>query len=151
LKLYWKKLNKNAKAPTCAHPGEDLAYDLYAAETVELSPGRTTLVSTGLALEFDPPHGAIIKDRSSMALKGIRTSAGVIDAGYRGEVRVLMTLDVNTPTTSTGNETASYVINAGDKIAQLIPVKSNTLFAVEEAEELKEAKRGEKGWGSSGQ
>ena len=94
LKLYWKKLKHNAMAPTCANPGEDLAYDLYACERVTLTSGRTTLVSTGVAIEFDPPHGAIIKDRSSMALKGVKTAAGVIDAGYRGEVNVLMKLDM---------------------------------------------------------
>jgi len=149
LKLYWKKLHPNAKAPSVAHPGEDLAYDLFAAEEAHLIPGRVTLVRTGIAIEFAPVHGAIIKDRSSMAVKGIRTSAGVIDAGYRGEIRVPLTLDMNAP--GTGNEAlAGYRINAGDKIAQMIPVLSLTMFQVEEREVLSEANRGRKGFGSTG-
>ncbi len=150
LKLYWKKLHPNAKAPAVAHPGEDLAYDLFAAEGALLIPGRVILVSTGIAIEFRPAHGAIIKDRSSMAVKGIRTSAGVIDAGYRGEIHVALTLDVDAPRGSDGKPVEGYRINAGDKIAQMIPVKSLTEFQVEECEVLSEATRGGKGFGSTG-
>ena len=149
MKLYWKKLHENAKAPHVAHPGEDLAYDLFAAEEVTLIPGRVTLVRTGIAIQFEPPHGAIVKDRSSMAMKGIKTSAGVIDAGYRGEIRVPITLDINPPQNSDGLD-GSYTIRSGDKIAQMIPVKPLTTFEVEESEALKETVRGEKGFGSSG-
>ena len=149
LKLYWKRLHDKAKGPHVAHPGEDLAYDLFAAQDVTLIPGRVTLVRTGIAIQFEPPHGAIVKDRSSMAAKGIRTSAGVIDAGYRGEILVPMTLDMNAPTSADGLH-GGYPIKAGDKIAQMIPVKPLTTFEVEEQEVLKEAVRGEKGFGSSG-
>jgi dUTP pyrophosphatase len=149
LKLYWKKLHKDAKAPHVAHPGEDLAYDLFAAEDATLLPGRVTLVRTGIAIQFDPSHGAIVKDRSSMALNGVKTSAGVIDAGYRGEILVPMTLDVNAPQNSESLQ-GGYKIKAGDKIAQMIPVKPLTTFEVEEREALKETVRGEKGFGSSG-
>ncbi len=149
MKLYWKKLHDTAKAPHVAHPGEDLAYDLFAALDVTLIPGRVTLVRTGIAIQFDPPHGAIVKDRSSMAVKGIKTSAGVIDAGYRGEILVPMTLDMNAPAGADGLH-GGYQIKAGDKIAQMIPVKPLTTFEIEEQEVLKEAVRGEKGFGSSG-
>lgn len=149
LKLYWKKLHDKAKAPHVAHPGEDLAYDLFAAQDVTLIPGRVTLVRTGIAIQFEPPHGAIVKDRSSMAVKGIRTSAGVIDAGYRGEILVPMTLDMNAPPGIDGLH-GGYQIKAGDKIAQMHPVKPLTTFEVEEQEVLKAAVRGEKGFGSSG-
>ncbi len=149
MKLYWKKTHEKAKAPHVAHPGEDLAYDLFAAEDITLTPGRVTLVRTGIAIQFDPPHGAIVKDRSSMALRGIKTSAGVIDTGYRGEILVPMTLDMNSPSATDGLH-GGYRINAGDKIAQMIPVKPLTTFEVEEREFLKEAVRGEKGFGSSG-
>lgn len=149
MKLYWKKLHENAKAPHVAHPGEDLAYDLFAAEDAALVPGRVMLVRTGIAIQFEPAHGAIVKDRSSMALKGIKTSAGVIDAGYRGEVLVAMTLDAEAPAKSDSPH-GSYTIKAGDKIAQMIPVKPLTTFEVEEREVLKETVRGEKGFGSSG-
>jgi dUTP pyrophosphatase len=150
LKLKWQKLHPDAKAPVVAHPGEDLAYDLVAAEGAMLIPGRVILVRTGIAIEFTPAHGAIIKDRSSMAVKGIRTSAGVIDAGYRGEIRVPLTLDVNAPPSSDGQAVEGYRINAGDKIAQMIPVKPLTMFLVEEREALSEANRGGKGFGSTG-
>jgi dUTP diphosphatase len=149
LKLYWKKLHNNAKAPHVTHPGEDLAYDLFAAEDVTLAAGRVTLVRTGIAIQFEPPHGAIVKDRSSMAMKGIKTSAGVIDAGYRGEILVPLTLDVNAPQNSDGSP-SSYTIKAGDKIAQMIPVKPLTTFEVEQREVLQETIRGERGFGSSG-
>lgn len=149
MKLYWKKLHNNAKAPHVAHPGEDLAYDLFAAEDVTLAPSRVTLVRTGIAIQFEPPHGAIVKDRSSMAMKGIKTSAGVIDAGYRGEILVPLTLDINPPQRPDSPH-SSYIIKAGDKIAQMIPVKPLTTFEVEESEALKETVRGEKGFGSSG-
>ena len=149
MKLYWKKLHESAKAPHVAHPGEDLAYDLFAAEDAMLLPGRVTLVRTGIAIQFEPAHGAIVKDRSSMALKGVRTSAGVIDAGYRGEIMVPMTLDINSPCNRDGLH-GGYVIKAGDKIAQMIPVKPLTYFEVEEFEVLRETVRGDKGFGSSG-
>jgi dUTP pyrophosphatase len=149
LKLYWKKLHENAKAPHVAHPGEDLAYDLFAAEDVTLLPGRVTLVRTGIAIQFEPPHGAIVKDRSSMAMKGIKTSAGVIDAGYRGEIRVPLTLDVNPPQSSDGAQ-GGYTIKTGDKIAQMIPLKPLTTFEVEGTDLLDETGRGAKGFGSSG-
>jgi len=149
LKLFWKKLHENAKAPHVAHPGEDLAYDLFAAEDATLLPGRVTLVRTGIAIQFDPEHGAIVKDRSSMAVKGVRTSAGVIDAGYRGEILVPLTLDVNAPQ-NVDDLHGAYKIKTGDKIAQMIPVKPLTIFEVEESDALKQTVRGEKGFGSSG-
>ena len=149
MKLFWKKLHERARAPHVAHPGEDLAYDLFAAEDATLIPGRVTLVRTGISIQFEPAHGAIVKDRSSMALKGIKTSAGVIDAGYRGEILVPMTLDMNAPPAADKLD-RGYAIKAGDKIAQMIPVKPLTTFEVEEREVLKETVRGGKGFGSSG-
>jgi len=149
LKLYWKKLHENATAPHVAHQGEDLAYDLFAAEDAILLPGRVTLVRTGIAIQFEPAHGAIVKDRSSMAMKGVTTSAGVIDAGYRGEILVPLTLDINAPQNAEGLH-GGYKIKAGDKIAQMIPAKPLTIFEIEEREALKETVRGEKGFGSSG-
>lgn len=133
-----------------AHPGTDLGYDVYAAETVALIPGRVTLVGTGIAIEFEPAHGAIIKDRSSLASKGIRTSAGVIDCGYRGEIRVAMTLDTNAPASRDDVKVEPYIVREGDKIAQLLPVKPLTMFQVEQSDVLTETKRGEAGFGSTG-
>src|SRR5437016_12683919 len=83
-----------AKAPTVAHPGEDLGYDVYAAETVTIPARGGAIVPTGISVELisgdGKPMGALIRDRSSMAVRHIITTAGVIDSGYRGEIRIVM-------------------------------------------------------------
>ncbi len=150
MKLRWKKLHPNAQAPAVAHVGMDLGYDLFAVEDIILRSGRVTLVRTGIAIEFDPPHGALLFDRSSMGNKGIKKSAGVIDAGYRGEILVQLTLDMDAPPGKDETQVGGYMIRAGDKIAQMIPVKPLTIFDVEEVDALSSSTRGEKGFGSSG-
>ncbi len=138
-----KLLDPRSKAPTCEHPGFDLGYDLYALEDVTLYGGQTIKVRTGIAIEFlYGVFGGIIKDRSSVAAKGIAVSAGVIDNGYRGEIIVLMTFH--------GRPLAYVDIKAGDKIAQIVPTRIRTSEPVEVVEELSESIRGEKGFGSSG-
>ena len=82
--------------PVVAHPGEDLGYDLFALEAIKLAPRATAKLRTGIAVEArDPrsgaPLGLLVRDRSSMAARGIATTGGVIDAGYRGEILVVMT------------------------------------------------------------
>ena len=139
-----KLLDPRAKLPAVAHPGEDLGYDLFALESVTLAPHQTVRVRTGIAVEARHPQtgeplGLIVRDRSSMAARGIATTGGVIDAGYRGEILVLM---VNL------GEVA-VELKAGDKIAQMIPVPVLT-GAVEEVDSLEVSARAEKGFGSSG-
>jgi dUTP pyrophosphatase len=139
-----KLLDPAARAPVVAHPGEDLGYDLFALETVALAPRATVRVRTGIAVEArDPatgvPLGLLVRDRSSMAARGIATTAGVIDAGYRGEILILMT--------NLGE--APVELKAGEKIAQMIPVPVLT-GPVETVESLEESARAEKGFGSSG-
>src|ERR1700757_2409737 len=105
-----KVLKPEAKAPTIAHPGEDLGYDLYSAETVTIPTRGQHIVSTGISIELDidgRPAGALIRDKSSMAARRVICTAGVIDSGYRGEVRVIME--------NLGDYAA--VIHQGDKIA----------------------------------
>jgi dUTP pyrophosphatase len=134
-----KKLSPDAVLPTVAHPGEDIGYDLYSAEELTIPAHGAAAVHTGIAIEFVPTAGGIVKTRSGMAKKRLTCNAGVIDAGYRGEVIVLME--------NFGNE--PYAIRKGDKIAQLL---EHPLLAGEVAEgELSEAVRGAKGFGSSGQ
>ena len=82
--------------PVVAHPGEDLGYDVFALEGAVLAPRTTVRVRTGIAVEARNPEtgaplGLLVRDRSSMAARGIATTGGVIDAGYRGEILVLMT------------------------------------------------------------
>src|SRR6266478_10144596 len=87
-------LSSGAKAPSIAHPGEDLGYDLYAAESVTLAAKGNTLVPTGVAIECTSrdgePMGCLLRDRSSLASKRLAILAGVIDAGYPVEINVFM-------------------------------------------------------------
>ena len=142
--LLVKLLEQGARLPVVAHPGEDLGYDLFALDAVALAPRVTAKVRTGIAVEARHPRtgaalGLLVRDRSSMAARGIATTGGVIDAGYRGEIMVLMT-----NLSETGVE-----LKAGEKIAQMIPVPVLT-GNVEEVESLEDSARAEKGFGSSG-
>ena len=141
-----KLLDPRAKAPTVAHPGFDLGYDLYALENVMLYDNQTERVRTGIIVEFPQCYGGIVKDRSSMALNYVTTSGGVIDEGYQGEMCVLMTYR-----RPDENAADAYKIQAGQKIAQIIPVKVMTHEEVVVTEYLRPSVRGDKGFGSSGQ
>src|SRR3954463_1641264 len=112
-----KLLEQGAKLPVVAHPGEDLGYDVFALENVVLLPQKTLRVRTGISVEARHPEtgvalGLLVRDRSSMASRGIATTAGVIDAGYRGEVQIVMT--------NLGLQPVE--VKVGEKIAQMIPV-----------------------------
>jgi len=134
-----KKMLPDAVLPTVAHPGEDIGYDLYSSEEVTIPARGAAGVHTGIATEFLPTAGGVVKTRSGLAKKRLMCNAGVIDAGYRGEVIVLME--------NLGDD--SYTIRKGDKIAQLL---EHPFLAGEVAEgELSDAVRGAKGFGSSGQ
>jgi dUTP diphosphatase len=140
------KLDERATTPTVANPGEDLGFDVYALEDTPLPLNTPVRVRTGIAVHFEKPEsphekfGLLVRDRSSMASKGIVTSGGVIDAGYRGELLILLS----------SYSVDSYVIRAGDKIAQLIPLPVLTAAGVEEAEALAPSVRGQGGFGSTG-
>lgn len=150
MKLFVKRILSNARLPEVANAGSDLGYDLFAAEEVALIPGRVAKIRTGIAVEFDPPRGALLRDRSSMASNGITISAGVIDAGYRGEIQILLTLAIDAPPSNEKMRVFGRTIQVGDKIAQMIPVVPDTLFQVEESHVLSATERGDKGFGSSG-
>ena len=127
--------------PRYAHTGPfgDLAADLYAAAAITLGAGETRAVSTGLAFEFPAEFGALVQDRSGLALKGISTLAGVIDPGYRGELKVVLTNLGHRP----------FEINPGDRIAQLRIVRRiEAKFT--EVESLAETQRNARGFGSTG-
>ena len=139
-----KLLAPGARVPEVAHPGEDLGYDVFALEAVVLVPRHTVRVRTGIAVEARHPQtrtplGLLVRDRSSVASRGIATTAGVIDAGYRGEILILMT--------NLGSE--AQQLNAGEKIAQMIPVPILT-GSVQQVETLEISARTHKGFGSSG-
>ncbi len=139
-----KLLEAGARLPEVAHPGEDLGYDIFALEPASLTPRTAVRVRTGIAVEARHPEtgaplGLLIRDRSSMSARGVATTGGVIDAGYRGEILVLMT--------NLGEETVQ--LKAGEKIAQMIPVPVLTGRG-EAVSELEDSARAEKGFGSSG-
>jgi dUTP pyrophosphatase len=142
--LQVKLLADGARLPEVAHPGEDLGYDVFALEAVELWARASVRVKTGIAVEARHPEtgaglGLLVRDRSSMAAKGVAVTGGVIDAGYRGEIQILLT-----------NLTDEAIrLNAGDKIAQMIPVPVLT-GPVSQVEDLADSTRAAKGFGSSG-
>ena len=138
-----KLLNSNARVPTVAHPGEDLGYDIYSAETLTIAPRGQALAPTGIAIECTSPTGeamgALLRDKSSLASRRLALTGGVIDAGYRGEIKVLLE--------NLGEEPA--VIHAGDKIANLIPYPVLT-GEVKVVDDLGKSGRKADGFGSSG-
>jgi dUTP pyrophosphatase len=137
-----KRLHADAKLPKYAHTGPfgDLAADLYSVHGVYVQPHKTILVATGLSMAFPAEYGALIEDRSGLAVKGITTLAGVIDPGYRGEIKVVLINITDAPIS----------LQSGDRIAQLrIVRKIEATF--EEVEDLDATHRGEGGFGSTGQ
>jgi dUTP pyrophosphatase len=139
--LHVQLLDPSARVPTVAHPGEDIGYDLYASRDQTLVPGQVFRVHTGIAVageEDGKPLGFLVKDRSSMAAKGVLSHGGVIDSTYRGEIMLLMS-----------SLSGEYQIRAGDRIAQLVPTPVLTGEVIV-ATELVAGARGSRGFGSSG-
>lgn len=142
MKLRVKRLHPDARLPRYAHgPAEDAGMDLCAVEEVVLEPGVPFAVPTGLAIEVPTGYEAQVRPRSGLALKhGITlpNSPGTIDPGYRGELKVIML--------NLGRE--PFVVRKGDRIAQMIVVRYETIEW--EEEELSQSLRGDGGFGSSG-
>jgi dUTP pyrophosphatase len=140
-KILVQRLTAEAQLPRYAHVGAfgDLAADLYAAEEVTLEAGSTVMVRTGIAMQFPSTHGALVEDRSGLAVRGVTTLAGVIDPGYRGELKVVLTNLAREP----------QRIEVGDRVAQLrIVERVEAVF--EETDVLAAAERGVGGFGSTG-
>ncbi|HRK01049.1 MAG TPA: dUTP diphosphatase [Oligoflexia bacterium] len=133
-----QKLNPDARLPGRAHPG-DAGLDLFCIGDVTLNPHEPAKVATGIAMAIPEGHVGLICDRSSMGAKGIRTLGGVVDAGYRGEVQVLLINLRNEP----------YKISRGDKIAQMLILPVN-LIPTTEVKELSDTVRSSGGFGSTG-
>ena len=139
MELKVKRLTETAKLPEKAHQG-DLGYDVFADEDKWIPYGEYGLISTGISVHNSTyKYGFLIKDRSSIAMKGLFTHAGVIDAGYTGEIKILFH----------NNSSTAIKIEQGDKMAQLVPTKVVN-FEVEEVDELFKTRRGSKGFGSTG-
>jgi dUTP pyrophosphatase len=137
-----KLLAPGARVPERAYDG-DAAFDLYAAEAATLPPGRRAVIGTGIALGLPPGLAALTLPRSGLAAKhgiSIVNAPGLIDPGYRGEVRVIL---LNTDTE------APFEVSEGDRIAQLLflPLTDVSLATVDA---LQDTARGQRGFGSSG-
>jgi dUTP pyrophosphatase len=140
--LRFVKLNEQATLPTRAHDN-DAGLDLHAAESARLAPGARVSVGTGLAVQIPEGVGGLVLPRSGLAIKhGVTlvNSPGLIDPGYRGEVRVLL---INT------DRTQEFQISPGDRIAQLLLVPVAHAKPLQAAA-LDESTRGEGGFGSTG-
>jgi dUTP diphosphatase len=140
--LPFRRLSPDATLPTRAHDG-DAGLDLYAAEPGRLEPGERGSVGTGIAVELPAGTAGLVLPRSGLAARhgiALVNAPGLIDAGYRGELRVLLI--------NTDRETA-FDIAVGDRIAQLVVVRVELLAPVEAAE-LAATQRGGGGFGSSG-
>ncbi|HZU39832.1 MAG TPA: dUTP diphosphatase [Solirubrobacteraceae bacterium] len=136
------RLSQAARLPTRAFPG-DAGLDLHAAEPAVLAPGERRSIATGIAVEIPPGQAGLVLPRSGLAARhgiALVNAPGLIDAGYRGEVRVLL---LNT------DPGKSFEISTGDRIAQLVLVRVE-LPAVVEADALSASDRADGGFGSSG-
>jgi dUTP diphosphatase len=136
------KLTDEATLPTRAHEG-DAGLDLYASEAAHLGPGERWSVGTGIAVEIPEGHAGLVLPRSGLARDhgiALVNAPGLIDAGYRGEVRVLL---LNT------DPAEVFRLQPGERIAQLV-IAPVALAEPVEVEELAESARGDGGFGSSG-
>lgn len=142
MELRVRRLREDASLPTRAHAG-DAGLDLRAAETADLAPGERASIATGIAIEVPEGHAGLVLPRSGLAAEhgiALVNSPGLIDSGYRGEVRVLL---LNT------DRERPFTVRAGERIAQLLVTPYAPVEAVE-ASELAASARGSGGFGSTG-
>jgi dUTP pyrophosphatase len=136
------KLSEGATLPSRAHEG-DAGLDLYASEAAHLGPGERWSVGTGVGVEIPEGHGGLVLPRSGLARDhgiALVNSPGLIDSGYRGELRVLL---LNTDPAET------FRVEPGDRIAQLVLVPVAPAVPIE-VEALSDSARATGGFGSSG-
>jgi dUTP pyrophosphatase len=136
------RLAAHALLPTRAYDG-DAGLDLYAAEAARLGPGERASVGTGIAVAIPAGHAGLVLPRSGLAARhgiALVNAPGLIDSGYRGELRVLL---LNT------DPEDAFEVAVGDRIAQLLLVAFAPV-AVEELDALAASDRDQRGFGSSG-
>ena len=141
-RLRVRRLHPAARLPTRAYAG-DAGLDLYALEGATLGPGERAAVRTGVAVEIPAGQAGLVLPRSGLAARhgiALVNAPGLIDSGYRGELRVLL---LNT------DRRSSFALAAGERIAQLVLIDVHSP-TVTEVEELARSERGEGGFGSSG-
>jgi dUTP pyrophosphatase len=136
-----KRLHPDARIPSMAYAG-DAGLDLSSVDRLVLRPGRRSMVGTGLAVAIPAGHAGFVQPRSGLAAKhgiAVVNSPGLIDAGYRGELRVVL---LNT------DPERDFTIEVGDRIAQLVILALPRIELVE-VDELPGSERAERGFGSS--
>ncbi len=136
------RLDPGVPLPAYARPG-DAGADLFAAQDVDLAPGERALVRTGIAIALPPGYAGFVHPRSGLAARhGVTlvNAPGTIDAGYRGEIKVIL---LNT------DLTRSVSLRRGDRIAQLV-VQRVERVTFREVPALPESARGDNGFGSTG-
>jgi dUTP pyrophosphatase len=142
MEILVRRLDESVPLPMRAHPG-DAGLDLHSAEDVVLKPGERGSVGTGIAVAIPPGYAGFVVPRSGLAARhgiGVVNAPGLIDSGYRGEIRVLLiNLDPNEP----------FELAKGERIAQLV-IQRVEEATLREVAELPESARGEGGFGSTG-
>jgi dUTP pyrophosphatase len=142
MEIRFLRLSEQAMVPSRAHEG-DAGLDLSAAEEAAIGPGERAQVGTGLAVEIPEGWAGLVLPRSGLALRSgiaLVNAPGLIDPGYRGEIRVLL---LNT------DKASPFEVAVGDRIAQLVLTPVSTAEPVE-GPQLGETARGTAGFGSSG-
>lgn len=137
----FKRLSPDAVLPAYAHPG-DAGMDIRSVDDLEIAPGARALVHTGLVMVLPPGWEAQVRPRSGLALKHgvtVLNTPGTIDAGYRGEVGVILANFGDAP----------FAVKKGDRIAQVV-VAPVTTAAIEETDVVDDTDRGGGGFGSTG-
>lgn len=142
MRLNVQRLDERARLPSRAH-ADDAGLDLYALEGAILAPGARAEIHTGVAIEIPAEHAGLVLPRSGLAARhgiALVNAPGLIDSGYRGELRVLL---LNTDRAHT------FQLAAGDRVAQLVVI-TVAPATVSEVSRLSESARGGQGFGSSG-
>jgi len=137
-----KRLYNNAIIPEFKSKGA-AALDLYSIEDITILSGETVIIKTGIAVAIEPTSFGLIRDRSSIAKRGIFVVGGVIDSDYRGEIGVMLHNSANS------FENCPFYISSGDRIAQMI-ILPYAKPEIIEVDELPESERGTGGYGSTG-
>lgn len=139
--LLVRRLHPDAAVPAAAYDG-DAGLDLASIEEAELRPGERRTISTGIAVAIPPGHAGFVQPRSGLASRhgiSVVNSPGLIDSGYRGEIRVVL---LNTDSSET------FRIEPGDRIAQLV-VLALPALRIAVTDELPDSERAHRGFGSS--
>src|SRR5436190_20382630 len=142
MELRMARVHEDAKLPQRAHEG-DAGVDLFAVAEARIASGHRAVVPTGIAIEIPDGHAGLVLPRSGLADRhgiALVNAPGLIDSGYRGELRVLL---LNT------DRDEAFEVEVGDRIAQLVLVR-HAAPELDEVSDLAESARGAGGFGSTG-